>query len=319
MSLDEFKELRRRGARSHAESLDTVRALPRGEPSPLSFAQERLWFLERLGLIGAAYNMPSVLHLQGRLDLAALTEAFAELVRRHESLRTRFDILNGKPVQVIAAPPDRFPLGQIQLEATPGKDPAALLELLLNELTDKRLDLRAGPLIHVTIIQLGPQDHVMHLVMHLVMHHMIADGWSLGILFRELAVIYDAHRALQPAPLPMPQLQFADYAAWHREWLKGDEIETQLSYWKRQLSDASPLLNLPTDRKRPAVGSFKGAMVHFFLSRQISASLRALGRRRRRDAIHDDAGGSPGSSVSLERGPGHFGRLGNRESPQSRD
>ncbi|GMT96872.1 hypothetical protein KH5H1_09910 [Corallococcus caeni] len=241
-------------------------------PLPLSFAQQRLWLIDQLEPGSAAYNIFLALRVEGALDVAALEQAFAALIARHDSLRTVFVSNGGEPVQVIL-PPVPFRLEQVDLGAVSRED----LEQRLREEAQRPFDLERGPLLRVCMLRLGAGEHVLWLNMH----HIVSDGWSMGVLVRELSALYGAHASGQPSPLrPLP-VQYVDFAAWQRAWLKDEVLEHHLSYWRRQLADAPPLLELPTDKPRPRVQSQRGAQVPVHLSGALSEALQALCQRER--------------------------------------
>jgi amino acid adenylation domain-containing protein len=238
--------------------------------APLSHAQQRLWFLDQLAPGSPFYNMPVALRLNISLDVLALSHALDEIVRRHEALRTTFAVQNGQQVQMIAPLLHLdIPVVDLQHFANPEKE----ARLQANEEARNPFDLATGPLIRARLLRLAPQDHVLLLTLH----HIIADGWSLGILFRELTTLYVAFTRGDPSPFPDLPIQYADYAVWQRQWLEGNVLQEQLVYWKRQLADL-PVLDLPTDLPRPAISSFLGARRFFTLSEDIVQPLAALGR-----------------------------------------
>ncbi|HEU4451992.1 MAG TPA: condensation domain-containing protein, partial [Longimicrobium sp.] len=240
---------------------------------PLSFAQERLWFIDRLEPGSTAYNMAWPLRLRGAPDIGALERAVGEIVRRHEALRTTFGEVDGSPVQVIA-PFGGFALQVEDLSALSEVDREAAVGRRAGEVAGRAYDLSAGPLFRAALLRLGAEDHALLLGMH----HIVSDGWSMGVLFRELSSLYEAFREGRESPLPEPAVQYADYAAWQREHLRGEMLELQLSYWRDRLADAPALLELPTDRPRPAVQTFRGASERVELSGELLERLRALGR-----------------------------------------
>jgi amino acid adenylation domain-containing protein len=246
-----------------------------GEESvALSFAQERLWLLEQLGSAGAAYNIYGAVRLLGMLDVAALERSFAEVVRRHETLRTRFSSTDGLPFQIIEAA-DGFDMAveDLSVLAEPKRTEAARRRA--GELARERIDLAAGDLFRVLLLKLSKDEH--HLIV--VMHHIVSDGWSLGILIRELGTLYAAFVAGLSSPLAALPVQYADYALWQRSWLEGELLGQQIDYWREKLSGAPVALELPTDRRRPANQSFKGATHEIALSADLSNGLLDLGRR----------------------------------------
>jgi hypothetical protein len=222
---------------------------------PLSHAQERLWFLEQLGLAGPAYNMPLALRLEGDLDLQALERSLAEIVRRHESLRTRFEARDGEAIQVVDGP-DGFDLATVDLSRLGSEERAREVERLIQEEVARRFDLAAGSLLRAAVLRLSDLEHVLLVTAH----HIVVDAWSQGILVRELSTLYTAFSQGLSSPLPELPLQYADYALWQRGWLQGEVLDRRVDYWKSRLTGASPILELPTDRVRPAVASFKGGI-----------------------------------------------------------
>jgi amino acid adenylation domain-containing protein len=259
--------------------LDVSRAVilpaPRtGGAYPLSFAQERLWFLDRLWPGDAAYNLPSAMRLAGDLDLGALARTLVAIVRRHETLRTRFVEREGRPFQVVAAP-WAVALPLVDLAALPATAREREAERLADAEALRAFDLGRGRLLRVTLLRLAAGLYVLLFNMH----HIVADGWSLALLIREVGALYPALRAGAPSPLPDLGLQYVDYALWQREWLQGEVLERQLGYWQRQLAGAPPQLELPTDRPRPPAPSFRGGQFGCALPEEIRAGVAALGRR----------------------------------------
>ncbi|HEX2269377.1 MAG TPA: amino acid adenylation domain-containing protein [Pyrinomonadaceae bacterium] len=241
---------------------------------PLSFAQQRLWFLHQMEPSNAAYNMPLAFRLSGRLEVEALQWALDEIVRRHEILRTTFDVVDQEPVQLIAAT-GNLKLAVTDLSSFPPPVSEVEAEILASEETQRPFDLVNGPLIRALLMRLGADEHVLLVTMH----HIISDGWSQTVLMNELGALYEAAVAGQDSPLPELSIQYADFAEWQREWLRGEVLDQQLAYWREHLSGAPPSLELPTDRPRPAVQSFNGARYSFALSRDLSARLAELSRR----------------------------------------
>jgi amino acid adenylation domain-containing protein len=248
------------------------RALREG-PLPLSFAQERLWFIDRLEPGSAVYNIPVAWRLEGALDQAALERALSEIVRRHDALRTVFTEVDGSPVQVIA-PFGGFALPVEELSGLGEADGEAAVVRRAGEEARRAFDLSAGPLFRAVLLRLGSQEHVLLLSVH----HIVGDGWSMGVLYRELSALYEAYREGGESPLPELGVQYADYAVWQREHLRGEVLERQLSYWRERLADAPALLELPTDHPRPAVQTFRGARERIELPLELLERLQALGR-----------------------------------------
>jgi amino acid adenylation domain-containing protein len=240
---------------------------------PLSFAQRRLWFLDQLMPDNSLYNISAAVRLQGRLDVKAFERSLNEVVNRHEVLRTAFPSVNGQPAQSIApALPLTIPL--IDLREFPQEAQEARAQLLAAEEAQRPFNLAEGPLLCATLLRLGDEDHVALLTMH----HIVSDGWSMGVLVGEVAALYEAYSQGRPSPLEELPVQYADYAAWQREWLSGEVLEAQLEYWKRQLAGLS-VLNLPIDRPRPSVQTYRGAMESLRLPAALTDSLRELSRR----------------------------------------
>ncbi|HZF11846.1 MAG TPA: amino acid adenylation domain-containing protein [Thermoanaerobaculia bacterium] len=252
--------------------------LPRSRPLPLSFAQERLWFLDRLLPAGPVYHVTAVCsRLRGRLDEAALEGALAAFVARHEALRTRFPAQDGRPVQEID-PPGPFALPRADLSALPGTVQRAEARRLLQQLTAAPFDLARGPLWRAGLLRLGTDDRLFLVVVH----HIVFDGWSAGILGRELAALYGARAAGRPSPaLPALPVQPADAAFWQRWKLLGAGLPPLLDHWRRQLAGLPPLLALPTDHPRPAVQRFRGAWRPVRLDRASTAALHGRCREER--------------------------------------
>jgi amino acid adenylation domain-containing protein len=259
--------------RAELPVLPPVVPVERAGALPLSFAQERLWFLDRLEPGSAVYNIPVARRLGGALDEAALERALGEIVRRHEALRTVFTEVDGSPVQVIA-PFDGFALPVEDLSGLSEADREAALGRRAGEEARRAFDLSAGSLFRAALLRLGADDHVLLLSMH----HIVSDGWSMGVLFRELSALYAAYREGGESPLAELAVQYADYAVWQREQLAGEMLDRQLSYWRARLAGAPELLELPTDHSRPPVQTFRGATVPVELSLELLERLQRLGR-----------------------------------------
>ena len=248
----------------------------RGGQLPLSFAQQRLWFLDQFEPGSSFYNMPSAARLSGRLDAAAMGRTLNEIVRRHEALRTRFASVDGTPAQVIA-PALEVALPLTDLSELPAAEREAKALWLAQDEAQAPFDLAAGPLLRAALIRLAPQEHIIVLTLH----HIVSDGWSMGVLVEEIAALYGAYAQGLPSPLPALAIQYADFAHWQREWLSGEVLERQLGYWRAQLAQAPTLLSLPTDRARPAQQSYRGATLAFTVPAAVTAGLHALGRQAR--------------------------------------
>ncbi|MBV9773170.1 MAG: amino acid adenylation domain-containing protein, partial [Gemmatimonadetes bacterium] len=223
-----------------------IERVSREEPLPASFAQQRLWVVDRLDPGSPAYNMPSPLRLRGALDVAALRASLDALVARHETLRTTFSERDGAPVQVIhAAAP--VAMGEVDLGHLPEAHREAEAGRLVADEALRPFDLACGPLLRCTLLRLDEADWVLVFTMH----HIVSDGWSLGVLTREVSALYGAYLRGEASPLPELPVQYPDYAAWQRAWLSGETLERHLEYWRGELADAPPVLELPTDHPRP--------------------------------------------------------------------
>ncbi len=259
-----------------ASTMGRILRADRNQPLPLSLAQQRLWFLDRLDkAASAAYHMPVALRLLGDLDVAALQATLDRLVARHESLRTRFVAIDGVPVQQIVPEECGFALRHEELSALPADEREALIASLTAEEARAAFDLSQGPLIRGRLLKLADDEHVLLVTQH----HIITDGWSLGILVREVAALYTAFRRGEADPLPPLEIQYADYAQWQRNWLQGEELARQSDFWKEHLTRAPALLSLPLDRPRPAVQSHAGDRLTFAVPSELTADLRALSQR----------------------------------------
>nr|WP_227028209.1 non-ribosomal peptide synthetase [Corallococcus soli] len=256
-------------------SLPPLVRAERPEVIPLSFAQQRLWFIEQLGTAGTAYSVPVSLKLEGSLDTVVLLAAFDELVRRHEVLRTTFHSDEGAPSQVIH-PPFPMPLRHVDLTVVAQREAreAEAHRLALEEARTP-FDLEQGPLLRVLLLKLAPTEHVLVLTKH----HIISDGWSTGVLVREMGALYTAFSQGLPSPLPELAVQYADHSLWQRGWLQGEVLEQQLGYWRGQLGGSAPYLDLPTDHPRPAKQSFQAAKQDVVLSRELSEALETLAKQ----------------------------------------
>ncbi|HVR95945.1 MAG TPA: amino acid adenylation domain-containing protein, partial [Thermoanaerobaculia bacterium] len=259
-------------ARAVRESREGAQAPPivpvlRDGDLPLSFAQQRLWFLDQLEPGSTVYNMPLAVRLTGEVEPARLARIFAEIVRRHEALRTTFASRAGKPVQEIASPRVELPVLDLSQAGAPVAESEALR--LAREEALRPFDLARGPLLRLALVRLGERDHVLLMTMH----HIVSDGWSMGVLLREIGALYEG------SPLPELPVQYADFAVWQRSWLEGEVLEAQIAYWRGQLAGAPQVLELPADRPRPAMQTFRGASLPLSLPAALSERVRALCRR----------------------------------------
>jgi len=241
---------------------------------PLSFAQQRLWFLDQLEPNGAFYNVPQAIRISGALSVAVMEQSLNEIVRRHESLRTTFAAVDGSPVQVIA-PNLKVTLPVTDLSELLEAEREAEARRLATEAAQHPFDLARGPLVRAGLLRLQAEEHVLLLNMH----HIISDGWSTGVFVRELTTLYEAFSAGKPSPLAELPIQYPDFAVWQRKWLTGDVLEKQLSYWRRQLAGALSNLDLPIDKARPAVQSYRGAKQRLVLSQSLAERLKALSQQ----------------------------------------
>jgi len=241
---------------------------------PLSFSQQRLWFLDQLEPGRPTYNSPLVLRLSGPLAPEALADALSAIVARHEVLRTTFTTRDGIPVQVVREPaPVR--MREIDLSGIPAAERAPALQRLVREAACRLFDLSRDEMLRATLFRLEPDAHVLLLCLH----HIATDGWSMGILVQELAELYNASRAGRPPALPGLPIQYADYAGWQRDRLQGEVLAQELAYWKETLAGAPSVLELPTDRPRPAVQGWQGASEPVTVSAALTDALKALSRR----------------------------------------
>jgi len=251
-----------------------LQRIPRDGKLALSFAQERLWFVHQLEPQNPFYNIAVAVRITGPLNVAAIEQSINEISRRHEVLRTTCSTIDGHPVQVIA-PDASFVLPVVDLRGLPkpGREDKGL-ELATQE-ARRPFDLAHGPVCRTTLLWLGEEDYVLLLTTH----NLVADGWSMGVLYQEISTLYDAFSTGRPSPLPELPIQYADFAYWQRQRLQGEMLETQLAYWKKQLAGAPTVTELPTDRQRPAVQTYRGAIQSFALPTTLSEAIKALSRR----------------------------------------
>ena len=259
-----------------AKGEETADVIPRrsaDEPPALSFAQQRLWFLDQLEGPNATYNMPNAFRLFGELNIGVLESALNEIIRRHEALRTNFTQVDGKPVQII----HDHVQGHLSIVELPGLDHAEREdETLQRSRQDARrpFDLEHDGLLRIQILRFEPRYHVMLINMH----HIVADGWSLGVIVKEMITLYIALARGEASPLAELPIQYADFAQWQRRWLAGPQLEGQLEYWRGQLAGAPSLLALPTDRPRPPLQTFRGSTQYFRIDDERLSALKALSR-----------------------------------------
>lgn len=242
---------------------------------PLSYAQQRLWYMQRLQPDSSFYNIAVTLNIKGLLNVQALEQSFNEILRRHEALRTSFTTLAGTPKQEIY-PALTIKLPIVDLRQLAASDLLNELQRFILQEAQQPFDLTTPPLLQVTLVHCGDQEYVLLLVMH----HIIADGWSMGVLVNELAALYQVLTENQPSPLPELPIQYADYAIWQRQWLDGEVLETQLAYWQKQLKNL-PVVQIPTDYPRPAVQTFQGRRQPVVISQSLTSALKLLSQQQR--------------------------------------
>ena len=246
----------KRGAAAGAPA--AIAPADRGAALPLSYAQQRLWFLDQLDhAASAAYHLPAALRLKGRLDKAALQAALDRIVARHESLRTTFVSVDGEPVQHVGPADQGLPLAQRDLGHLDGQEQESMARAIAVDEASTPFDLSRGPLVRGQLLRLADDEHVLLVTQH----HIVSDGWSIGILVRELSALYAAFSRGQADPLAPLAIQYADYASWQRGWLQGEALAAQPASGRTHLGGAPALLELPLDRPRPAVQSYAGANV----------------------------------------------------------
>jgi amino acid adenylation domain-containing protein len=260
------------GAKVATNSLELViPSAARTVDLPLSFAQQRLWFVNQISPDSTAYNLLEALRLDGSPQLVALEQSLSELLRRHEILRTTFPLVNGQPVQLIAPPtPVNLPIHNFQDLATEVQTDR-LRQMAIAQAAQP-FDLAVGPLVQFTLLKLSDREYVLLLKMH----HIIYDGWSLSIFFRELSQLYAAFTQGLPSPLSELPIQYADFAVWQRQWLTGKVLDRQLNYWQQQLAGVPPTLELPTDRQRSPIQTFAGGAECFQLDLDLTHRIKQL-------------------------------------------
>jgi amino acid adenylation domain-containing protein len=244
-------------------------------PFPLSFAQQRMWFLDQLEPDGSVYNIPIGVRLRGPLHVESLERSLNEIVRRHEVLRAGFPSVGGRPLQLISASLT-LSLSVVDLTGFPAAERENEAQRLANEETERPFDLVQGPLLRAALLRVAPEDHVLLLTLH----HIVYDAWSTRVLYRELTVLYEAFSKGRSSPLAELPIQYIDFAQWQRDWLQGEMLDQELSYWKKQLDRVSTL-QLPVDRPRPAVQSFRAAYESIVLSRELTEEVKTISLRAR--------------------------------------
>ena len=241
---------------------------------PLSFAQQRLWFINQLAPDTPTYNIPIVINLTGHINVAVLEQSLNEIIRRHDILRTNFVVNEGKPVQAIK-PPASLSLSVEDLREFPESERTQQVQRLSTELAQQPFDLSCESLWCTKLLRLAQQEYKLLLTLH----HIIADGWSMGVLIKELAALYEAFSFMKPSPLPELPIQYTDFAYWQHQWLQSERIQPLLEYWKQQLGGDLPVLNLPTDRPRSPVETFRGSKQSKLLPKALTDAIKATSRR----------------------------------------
>lgn len=261
--------------RGEVQPDDRVNVIPRrSHPenlAPLSFAQQRLWLLQQIDRHNAAYNEHGAIQLKGELNITALERSLNAIVERHESLRTNFKIIEGQPLQIIS-PYLNIKLPIVNLCELSEAEQKTKIQHLITEQSQSPFDLMQEPLFRWKLLQLGQQNYVLLVTIH----HIIYDGWSYGLLMRELAAFYEAFSNNKPSPLRELPIQYADFALWQQQWLKGEALDAQLAYWKQQLGNSPPVLQLPADFPRPAVQTFRGARIYFSINPELTKAIKEL-------------------------------------------
>ncbi len=257
--------------------LTSVPILPRARDAelPLSFAQNRLWFLDQFESNSALYNIPLAFCLVGTLNVAALEQSLQEIIHRHEALRTNLITVDGKPSQIIQTQTN-WTLSIVDLKHLSTTEQEIASKLLAQQQAIQPFGLATEALVRATLVVLNNTEHVLLVSMH----HVVSDGWSMSVFVQELSALYNAYSQGQPSPLAPLPIQYADFAIWQRHWLQGDVLQSQLSYWQQQLADAPALLSLPTDRPRPSVQTFTGAYQEFALSVELTNGLTQLSQQQ---------------------------------------
>ncbi|MEH2455997.1 amino acid adenylation domain-containing protein [Nostoc sp.] len=261
----------RRGEKLEISPIERV---PRNEALPLSFAQQRLWFLDQLDPSNPFYNISSAILLKGSLNVPILEQSFQEIVQRHEALRTSFVNVNGEPVQVIA-PAVNITLPVVDLQKLSLEEREAEARQLTNLHARHSFDLTQSPLLQTTLLQLAEDEHILLFTIH----HIVADAWSAGVLIREVAALYESFSTGKFSPLPDLPIQYADFTIWQREWLQTEVRSSQMAYWKQQLDGNLPVLQLPSERSRPAIQTFRGKKQSWTLSPTLSQALKSISQR----------------------------------------
>ncbi len=266
-----WPELKKAAPKAFRMAIQPIEQVPRQQKLPLSFGQQRLWFLDQFEPNSALYNMPVALHLKGRLDIRILELAINEIIRRHEILRTVFIDSDGKAQQVVL-PALKLQIPVIDLRHLPPSEQHSEAKRFANQESQVPFNLSTGPLIRAKLFQLRDDEFIFVLTLH----HIIVDGWSIGIMLREISSLYEAFLDGEDSPLPDLTIQYADFAYWQRQWLQTDIFKDQLQYWKTKLAHCNAMLQLPTDRPRPAFTSFRGDRHFIRISEQLTSQFKQL-------------------------------------------
>ncbi len=256
------------------QELQTIPKLVNRETIPLSFAQQRMWFWEQLQPGNSIYHVAEAFHLQGDLNVEVLQQSLDVIVAHHEALRTNFITQDGNPVQVIQ-PPSPVELLIFNLQNYSDSDRHTQIENLLQQQTQRPFNFASDLMLRGCLLRIDQQEHILLLVMH----HIASDGWSMGILWQQLTQLYQAFISNQPNPIAELPIQYADYAVWQRQWLRGEILDNQLQYWQQQLAGAPPVIELPTDRPRPSIQTYQGRKQAFALPENLSQSLQHLSQQ----------------------------------------
>ncbi|NJN68212.1 MAG: AMP-binding protein [Chloroflexaceae bacterium] len=247
---------------------------PQDEPTPLSFAQQRLWFLEHLHPGTHVYDMTEALRLKGNLEVSALERSFREILRRHETLRTCFATVDGQPIQVVV-PELELEVPVIDLRGLPTSEREAAAQQQMTEQGCQPFDLAQVPLVRMQLLRLTDDEHLLVVTMH----HIISDGWSMGVLIHELTTLYRAFTSGQPSPLPALPIQYADFAHWQQQMARNGDLDVSLAYWVEKFKNEPPILELPTDYPLPAVPSFRGERKRMLLPNDLNEALKGLAQQ----------------------------------------
>ncbi|MEH1940522.1 MAG: condensation domain-containing protein [Nostoc sp.] len=275
-SQRELLEKRLRGEVYSYSQLEVIPKRSQTSPVLLSFAQQRLWFIHQIDPGNVSYNELGIIQLIGALQVVALEQSLNEIVRRHEALRTTFEMVEDQPVQVIhPIPTANVTITVVNLFKLPEAQRNTDIQRLIVEESQRTFDLIEGPLLRCTLLRVGEQEHILLFTIH----HIVSDGWSIGVLVRELAALYEAFSTGKHSLLPELTIQYADFALWQRQWLQGEKLDTQLAYWKEQLANAKTVLELPTDRPRSHFQTSIGKKYYFSLSTTLSKSLKSLSQQ----------------------------------------